>query len=79
MGVGVGSLFVLSLKINRVIRWSGMSRTAHVARIMEKRNACRLLVGKSEGKRLLGTLISIMEDNIKLDLQEMQYDIWCGL
>jgi hypothetical protein len=51
-----------------------MSRTAHVVRIVEKRNAYRVLVGKSEGNRLLGTLISIMEDNIKLDLQEMQYD-----
>lgn len=34
---------------------------------------------KTDGKRLLGTLISITEDNIKLDLQEMQYDSWCGL
>ena len=56
-----------------------MSRTAHVARIVEKRNAYRVLVGKSEGKKLLGTLISILEDNIKLYLQEMQYDNWCGL
>ena len=56
-----------------------MSWIAYVARIAEKRNTYRVLMGKSEGKRLLGTLISIMEDNIKLDLQEMQYDIWCGL
>jgi hypothetical protein len=47
-----------------------MSRTAHVARIAEKRNAYRVLVGKSEGNRPLGTLICIMEDNIKLNLQE---------
>jgi hypothetical protein len=30
------------------MRWSG-----HVARMGEKRNACRLLVGKPEGKRPL--------------------------
>ena len=34
------------------------SRTAHVARIVEKRNAYRYLVGKSEEERLHGTLIS---------------------
>jgi len=48
-----------------------MSRTAHVARTVEKRNAYRVLVGKSEGMRPLGTFISIMDDNIKLNLQEM--------
>jgi hypothetical protein len=31
------------------MRWAG-----HVARMREKRNAYRLLVGKPEGKRLLG-------------------------
>jgi hypothetical protein len=34
---------------SRRIRWAG-----HVARMQEKRNACRLLVGMPEGKRLLG-------------------------
>jgi len=72
---GWGGVMIWTLtKISRVIRWWRMSRIAHVARIVKKRNAYRVLVRKSEGKRLLGTLISIMEDNIKLDLQEMQYD-----
>jgi hypothetical protein len=31
------------------MRWEG-----HVARLREKRNACRILVGKPEGKRPLG-------------------------
>jgi hypothetical protein len=31
------------------MRWAG-----HVTRIGEKKNACGLLVGKSEGKRTLG-------------------------
>jgi hypothetical protein len=34
---------------SRRMRWAG-----HVARMVEKRNACRILVGKSEGKRPLG-------------------------
>jgi hypothetical protein len=34
---------------SRRIRWAG-----HVARMGEKRNACRLLVAKPEGKRPLG-------------------------
>jgi hypothetical protein len=33
----------------RTIRWAG-----HTARMGEKRNACRILVGKPEGKRPLG-------------------------
>jgi hypothetical protein len=31
-----------------------MSWTGHVARMGEKRNACRILVGKPEGRRPLG-------------------------
>jgi hypothetical protein len=34
---------------SRRMRWAG-----HVARMEEKRNMCRLLVGKPEGKRPLG-------------------------
>jgi hypothetical protein len=34
---------------SRRMRWAG-----HVARMGEKRKACRLLVGKPEGKRPLG-------------------------
>jgi hypothetical protein len=34
---------------SRTMRWAG-----HVARMREKRNAYRLLVGKPEGKRPLG-------------------------
>jgi hypothetical protein len=35
------------------------------------RNACRLLEGKSEGKRPLGQAIRSWMDNIKMDLGEM--------
>jgi hypothetical protein len=43
--------------------WAG-----HVARIGEKRNVYRLLVGKPEGKRLLGRPRRRWLDNIKMDV-----------
>jgi hypothetical protein len=46
----------------------------HVARMGEKRNACRILVGKPEGKRPLGKSRPIWEDNIKMDLRDLGWD-----
>jgi hypothetical protein len=40
----------------------------HVARMREKRNAYRDLVGKSEGNRPLGRPRHRWEDNIKMDI-----------
>ena len=48
------------------MRWAG-----HVARMGERRGAYRILVGKPEGKRLLGRPRLRWEDNIKMDLQEV--------
>jgi hypothetical protein len=48
---------------SRRIRWAG-----HVARIGEKRNEHRILVGKPEGKRPLGRQTRRCVDNIKADL-----------
>jgi hypothetical protein len=47
----------------------------------EKRNACRLLVGKSEGKRPLGRPRCRFVGNIKMDLLEIGWvDVdWIGL
>jgi hypothetical protein len=45
------------------MRWVG-----HVARMEEKRNVYRLLVGKSEGKSQLGRRRCSQMDNIKMDL-----------
>jgi hypothetical protein len=42
----------------------------------EKRNACRILVGKLEGKRSLGRPRHRWEDNIKVDLREIG---WGGM
>jgi len=51
------------------MRWAG-----HVVRIGDKRRAYRILVGKPEGKRLLGRPRLRWEDNIKMDLKE----VGCG-
>jgi hypothetical protein len=47
----------------------------------EKRNACRLLVGKPEGKRPLGRPRRRLMDNIRMDLGEVGWgDVdWIGL
>jgi hypothetical protein len=41
----------------------------------ERRDVYRVLVGKPEGKRLLGTPRRRWEDNIKMDLQEVGYGL----
>jgi hypothetical protein len=38
----------------------------------EKRNACRILVGNSEGKRPLGRPRCRWVDSIKMDLREIE-------
>jgi hypothetical protein len=42
----------------------------------EKRNAYRILVGKPEGKRPLGTVRHMWVDSIKIDLRKIG---WCGM
>jgi hypothetical protein len=51
---------------SRRMRWVG-----HVARMVEKRNAYRILVGKPERKRPLVRSRRWWVDNIKMDLREM--------
>jgi hypothetical protein len=51
---------------SRRMRWAG-----HVARMGEGRNLHRVLVGKPEGERPLGTPRSRLEDGIKMDLREI--------
>ena len=51
---------------SRRMRWVG-----HVAHVGERRGIYRVLVGKSEGTRLLGRPRHRWEDNIKMDRQEM--------
>jgi hypothetical protein len=41
---------------------------------MEKRNACRILVGKPEGKRPLGRPRRRWVDKIKMELREIRWN-----
>jgi hypothetical protein len=60
----------------RRMRWAG-----HVARMWEKMNAYRLLVGKPEGRRPLGRLRRRWLSNIRMDLVEVGWGEvdWIGL
>jgi hypothetical protein len=57
---------IIRMMKSRRMRWAG-----HVERMREKRNACRILVGRPEGKRLLGRPRRMWEDNIKINLREI--------
>jgi hypothetical protein len=52
--------------IPRIMRWAG-----HVARTGESRGVYRVLMGKREGKRLLGRPRHTWKDNIKIDILEV--------
>ena len=58
--------------IGRVIKPRRMRWAGHVALMAEKSGVYRALVGKPEGKRLLGRARRRWEDNIKTDLQEVR-------
>jgi hypothetical protein len=60
--------------VRRMIKSRRMRWTGHVARMGEKRNAYKILVGKPEGKRLLGRPTRRGVDNIKMDLREIRWD-----
>jgi hypothetical protein len=57
-----------SPSIIRIIKSRRIRRAGHVARMGEKINAYRLLVGKQEGKRPLGGSKRRWVDNIRMDL-----------
>jgi hypothetical protein len=59
------SLNIIRMIKSRRLRWAG-----HVARMREKRNPYRILVGKPEGKRPLGRPRCRWVDNIKIDFRE---------
>ena len=70
-----------SPNIVRVIKSRRMRWAGHVARMGEERGVYRILVGKPEGKRLLGRPRPRGVDNIRRDLQEVGYEYmdWIGL
>jgi hypothetical protein len=51
-----------------------MRQIGHIARMGEKRNAYRILVGKPGGKRPLGRPRRRWVNNIKMDLREIGWD-----
>jgi hypothetical protein len=59
-----------SPSMNRIIKSRRMRWAGHVARIGEKRNVYRLMVGKPEGKRPVGRPRRKWVDNIRMDLGE---------
>jgi hypothetical protein len=61
---------------SRRMRWAGYG-----ARMGEKRNVYRLLVGKPEGRRPLGRPRRRWIDNIKMDLLDIELNVvdWIGL
>jgi hypothetical protein len=65
------SPIIIGMIKSRRMRWAG-----HVARMGEKQNACRVFVGKSEGKRPLGRPRHRLVDNSKVDLREIE---WSGM
>jgi hypothetical protein len=70
-----------SASIIRIIKSRRMRWAGHVARMGEKRNVYRLLVGKPEGKSPLGRPRHRWVDNIKMDLLEICWGSvdWIGL
>jgi hypothetical protein len=65
----------------RVIKSRRMRLAGHVARVVERRDVYRVLVGKPESKRPLGRPRRRWEDNIKMDLQEVGFGVkdWIAL
>jgi hypothetical protein len=53
---------------SRKMRWAG-----HVARMGERKDAYRGLVGRSEGKGPLGKPTHRWENNIKMNIQELSW------
>jgi hypothetical protein len=70
-----------SPSIIRIIKSRRMKWARHVARMGEKRNVYRLLVGKPEGKRPLGRPRRRWINNIEMDLLEIGLNVvdWIGL
>jgi hypothetical protein len=63
-----------SPSIIRIIKSRRMRGTGHVARMGEKRNTYRRLVGKPEGRRSLGRPRRRCVNNIKMDLKVIGWD-----
>jgi len=65
--------------IFRVTKSRRMKWMEHVASMWEGRGLYRALVGKPEGKRILGRSRRRWEANITMDLEEVGWEAWSGL
>jgi hypothetical protein len=61
------SPIVIRMIKSRRMRWAG-----HLVRMGEKRNACKIFVGKPKGKRQLKRPRHRWVDNIKMDLRDIE-------
>jgi hypothetical protein len=61
------------IKLRRM-RWAG-----HVVRMGDRRGAYRVLMGRPDLRRPLGSPRHRWEGNIKIDLQEFGWGSWTGL
>jgi hypothetical protein len=64
-----------SLSIIRAIKSSKTRRAGHVTSIWERRGSYRVLVGKPEGKRLLGRHRRRLVNNIEMYLQKFGWGV----
>jgi hypothetical protein len=64
-------IYILRQGIIRIIKSRRTIWEGHVARMGERRNAYRFLVGKPEGERPLGRPRRRWVDNIKIDFGEV--------
>jgi hypothetical protein len=67
---------IIRLITSRRMRWTGQ-----VECIRDMRNVYNILIGKPEGKRPLGRSRHRWEDNIKMDLKEILWEVvdWINL
>jgi hypothetical protein len=65
-----------STNIIRVIKSGRMSSAGLVTRIGEMRDAYKILIDKPEGKRPLGRPMRRKEDNIRMNLREIGWEVW---
>ena len=56
---------------SRRLRWVSFVAPTRERKVVERRDAHRVLVGKPEGKKQLGSPGRRWEDNINMDLQEV--------
>jgi len=69
-----------SPKITRVIKQRRMRWAGNVARMGDRRGAYRVSVWRLDGKRPFGRYKIRWGDNIKMDLQEVEWGcVWLGI